>query len=153
MKTIKNIMAASILLAAGVTNVTFAHDVANAVGNSTAAARTDVFEVECYTGTSYFTVSVRDTKTTPEKATKISIQASKGGVTTALSTDNTDTDTLFSPTKTLTGGVGIYRVTVNKNSVAGVTGAEGYTARIHCYDANNQHNPDDQSAPVWIQNQ
>jgi hypothetical protein len=153
MKNTTKIVAVSALLTAGFTGVASAHDVANAVGNSTTAARTDVFDVECYAGTAYFTVSVRDTKTTPEKATKVSIQASKGGVTTALSTDTTDTDTLFSATKTLSGGTGVYRVTVNKNSVAGVTGAEGYTARIHCYDANGQHNPDDQSDPVWIQNQ
>jgi hypothetical protein len=157
MKLQKTIMAASLLLAAGFTGAASAHTVSGGLGNATTdAARTDVFTVQCLAGSSYFTVRVRDVKTTPEKATKVSIQASKVGATpavTPLATDTVDTDANFSNTETITGGTGVYTVSVNKTMVAGVKGAESYVAEIHCYDAQNQHNPEDQTDPTFIQNQ
>jgi hypothetical protein len=157
MKLQKTIMAASLLLAVGLTGAASAHTVSGGLGNSTTdAARTDVFTVQCLAGSSYFTVRVRDVKTTPEKATKVSIQASKAGAipaVTPLSTDTIDTDLLWSASQKITGGTGVYTVNVNKTKVTGVKGAESYVAEIHCYDAQNQHNPEDQTDPTFIQNQ
>jgi hypothetical protein len=169
MKISKTILAAS-LLAAGFSGIASAHDYVGSVGNATVNAASDKFWIQCAGGSSYATLRVRDNPTSPEKATKVSIRGatSLAGLSAATwYTDTTDTDattfdtsfsgpygTAANPQPRVTGGPAIYYFEVNKNMMAGVTGAEAYIARIHCYDSSNTHNPEDQPTSVtYIQNQ
>ncbi len=96
------------------------------------AARTDVYEVSCGTGTSSLRVSVRDNA--PVRTPIVSIQATKEAASSALSQDRIDGDRIFSRPVTLAGGSGIYNMRVNKSATAEI-GAETYTARFACINA------------------
>jgi hypothetical protein len=134
MKTIKTILAASALLAAGFSGVASAHPYPGAL--KTPATATDKFYIVCYAGAA--SVSYAITKTAGTGGVKISGPAgttTNGGKTLSYAT-----------------GAGAKSFTVSKNPAA--SGAVSYTAQIHCYDANGQHNPDDQSATqTYTQNQ
>ena len=104
--------------------------VSGAVGSSTSgAAKTDIYAVSCAAGSSSLAVSVSDMP--PVKAPIVSIQATKGFSTSALSQDNKDGDGIFSPEVKLAGGSGVYNMRVNKGAST-VTGAETYTAKFAC---------------------
>lgn len=122
-----------------------AHDYVGLVGNATKTAKTDRFYVTCASGADHVSFQVKDIPSRPEKASKIYIRADKGGASpavTTLSRDLKDTDAGFSPLTTITGGSGAYFFNVVKSATS--AGAEVYVARIHCYDAGGNHNPDDQ---------
>lgn len=150
-------MIVAALLAAGFSGLASAHTVSGSLGSSTStAAATDVFDIDC-TNTSQGTAAklffqVRDNATSPEKSTKLSIQVSAAGTTSALYTDTIDTDALYTPNPgvSLNKGAVVYRVTVSKNSVANVKGPETYSAQVHCQTSGGAHTfqPD----PIWIQN-
>lgn len=155
-KVIKQI--AALIMAAGFSGITLAHDYVGVVGNSTRAARTDRFYLVCAPGSQKLTFQVRDIATRPEKSTKLYIRADKPGASpaiTALSWDARDADAGYSPLLTITGGSGAYFFNVGKTAGApGVVGAEAYVARIHCYNTDGEHNPDDQPYTVrYISNQ
>jgi hypothetical protein len=162
MKIRKVLVAVSLLAATGYVGTAVAHDYPGAVGSSTSTATaTDRFGISCNGGTAKVTLQVRDTVTNPEKATQVRIRGAK---TLALlasapwSTDTTGTaaqNTAFSPLLEVVNGVNTYYFEVNKTVVAGVTGPETYTARIHCVDAGGFHNPEDQNSSVdfWYLNQ
>lgn len=154
--SIKLLLAA--ILAVGFSGLASAHTVSGSLGKSTSdAAATDVFDINC-TNTSQGTAAklffqVRDNKTSPEKSTKVSIQVSAAGSTSALYTDTNDGDTLYTPNPgvSLNKGAVVYRVFVSKNRVANVKGPETYIAAVHCQTAGGSHTfqPD----PTYIQNQ
>ena len=149
---------AAVILMAGFSSIAIAHDYIGVVGNATRAARSDRFYIICAPGSHHLKFQVKDIRTRPEKPTKIYIRADKPGATpavTALSRDVKDTDAGFSRLLTITGGAGAYFFTVGKSAGApGVVGAEAYVARIHCYNSNGEHNPDDQPTTVrYLRNQ
>lgn len=121
------------LLINGATTIPFA--VNGSVGLVTSGiAKSDVYAVTCAAGTARLYVHVLDLA--PVKAPLVSIQATKGAVSTALSTDARDGDAVFSPLVGLAGGAGVYTVKVNKSASA-VVGAETYQARLYCRNAAN----------------
>jgi hypothetical protein len=115
------------------------------------AARTDVYKVACADGSASLSVSVKDLA--PVKAPLISIQASKGDYSSALSTDTVDGDSNYSPLASLAKGAGSYTVKVNKsalksacssdededdgdsNCTTSVVGSEAYTAQFSCQNS------------------
>jgi hypothetical protein len=129
------------------------------VGDATANTKSDKFGINCNGGTAKVSLQVRDNKTNPEKASKVRIRGAKtllGLASAPWSTDTNDTDALFStPILYVVNGATTYYFEVNKTAVAGATGAETYTARIHCLDSAGGHNPDDQSNSIdfWYQQQ
>lgn len=92
-------------------------------------ARTDVYAVTCGTGTLYLDLAVIDWA--PVKSPLISIQASKGKVSSPLSTDTKDGDTKYSPAVKFASGAGVYTMKVNK-SASTEKGAEAYAAQFSC---------------------
>jgi hypothetical protein len=117
--------------------------------DSSDAARTDVYRVTCADGSASLSVSVKDLA--PVKAPLISIQASKGDYSSALSTDTVDGDSNYSPLVSLAKGAGSYTVKVNKsalksacssdeddgdsNCTTSVVGSEAYTAQFSCQNS------------------
>jgi hypothetical protein len=77
-------------------------------------ASTDVYAVTCAPKTTALAVSVKDLA--PVKAPMISIQATQGTSSSALSTDSVDGDANYSPTASLAKGAGVYLVKVNKSA-------------------------------------
>jgi hypothetical protein len=86
------------------------------------AARTDVYKVACADGSASLSVSVKDLA--PVKAPLISIQASKGDYSSALSTDTVDGDSNYSRLESLAQGAGSYTVKVNKSALKSACGSE-----------------------------
>jgi hypothetical protein len=108
-------------------------DQSGAVGLATSGvARTDVYAVTCAAGTQNLSVSVMDLP--PIKAALVSIQATKGTASSALSTDTVDGNAYHSPLVRLAGGAGVYMVKVNKATSA-VIGVETYKAQFSCQNA------------------
>lgn len=154
MKINKLIVAAGLAAAAGYASVASAHDYIYALGVANSnVARTDIFGITCAAGTAKITYRVKDLKTTPEKATTIKIRGAStvAGLSSAV-WDSANQTGGFTTLRTLTNGAITYYFEINKNAVTNVLGTESYSAEIHCYDTNNQHNPDDQSTTpnVWI---
>lgn len=148
MKRLKIIMAGSLLAAAGFSGVVSAHDYLGTLG--AAATATDKYYLVCAAGTAKLTYQVQRTFGTGN----LSIEGAKAGATvTPPPVASISSGTAFSPVKTMTGGgAGAYFFTVKKSPASGA--ARGWRARIHCYDANGQHNPDDQPTTVtYTQNQ
>jgi hypothetical protein len=77
-------------------------------------ARTDVYKVTCAVGTHRLSMSVSDEK--PVLAPLISIQATKGGASSPLSTDTRDGNGVFSNVVSLAKGAGNYMMNVNKSA-------------------------------------
>ena len=99
------------------------------------AARTDVWTVTCPGDSTSLSVAIKDLA--PVKTPIISIQATKSGKSSPLSSDRgKDGDALYSPLVTLAKGAGVYTVKVNKplytGSVAANKGAELYNALFYC---------------------
>lgn len=142
-------MTVSLLISAGYAGLVSAHVQSGAVGIATSGvARTDVYTLACPTGTAKLYIRVKDLA--PVKAPLVSIQATKGTSSSALSTDAVDGDANYSPALTLSAGSGVYTFKVNK-SASSVVGIETYTAEIHCQDSAGNHlaQPD----PTMTQNQ
>ncbi|MEQ1545634.1 hypothetical protein [Methyloglobulus sp.] len=89
---------------------------------SSDAARTDVYKVACADGSASLSVSVKDLA--PVKAPLISIQASKGDYSSALSTDTVDGDSNYSRLVSLAKGAGAYTVKVNKSALKSACGRD-----------------------------
>lgn len=152
MKNSKKIMLATALLAAGYTAVVLAHNLTdNSVGLSgSGLAKTDIYNVNCNDAgdgsgvpTKLF-IQVKDNA--PVKTPTVTIQASKSGCATPISspsTDATDGDTVFSPGVTLACGAGDYTVTVTKSAYTGTVaankGAELYLGVAHCQNSSGGH--------------
>ncbi len=154
MKISKKIMTVSLLLSAGYAGLVSAHTQSGAVGLAgSGLAKTDVYTLACPTSTAKLYIRVKDLA--PVKAPSVSIQATKGTSSSALSTDAVDGDANYSPALTLSAGSGTYTFKVNKSAYTGTSathkGAETYVAEIHCQDSAGNHlaQPD----PVMTQNQ
>ena len=131
-----------LLLAAGFSTSAMAHDYGGTLGS--AAFATDKFYISCAAGTAKITYQIRRNSGTPKVRTNS--YSPLGAATTASVTGT------FSPLVTLNTGSGAKFFQVNKNPAA--TGTNSYTLRMHCYDANNLHDPNDQPASVtYLQNQ
>jgi hypothetical protein len=87
-------------------------------------ASTDVYAVTCATKTTALAVSVKDLA--PVLAPMISIQATQGTASSALSTDSVDGDANYSPATSLAKGAGVYLVKVNKSAAQIACGKEGH---------------------------
>ncbi|CAG7856126.1 hypothetical protein MCAMS1_00501 [biofilm metagenome] len=131
-----------LLMAAGFSTTASAHDYGGTLGS--AASATDKFYITCAAGTAKFTYQIRRNAGTPKVAAKSTVPV--GAVTTATKTGT------FSPLITVNTSSGAKFFQVNKNPAA--SGTNSYTLRMHCYDANNLHDPNDQPSSVtYIQNQ
>jgi hypothetical protein len=131
-----------LLLAAGFSTSAMAHDYGGTLGS--AAAATDKFYISCAAGTAKITYQIRRNSGTPNVQAKA--YAPVGAVTTSVGSGS------FSPLKTLATSSGAKFFQVNKSPAA--TGTDSYTLRMHCYDVNNVHQPDDQPTTVtYLQNQ
>lgn len=131
-----------LLVAAGFSSVASAHLYNGTLG--TAAAATDKFYITCATGTAKITYRV---KRGTSGSSNVSAKAYSpvGALVTS-------SGTTYSSLATVTTGAGAKFFEIKK---AGTTsGSRSYTLDMHCYDANNLHNPDDQpDAVTYIQNQ
>jgi hypothetical protein len=100
-------------------------------------AKTDVYSVTCGAGTTALWVSVIDLA--PIKLPLVSIQAKKGTIASALSTDAADGNTVYSPLVKVAGAAGAFTVNVNKSAYVGALaahkGPESYIARFSCRNA------------------
>jgi uncharacterized membrane protein (DUF4010 family) len=131
-----------LLTAAGFSSTAIAHDYLGTLG--TVATATDKFYISCAAGTAKITYQVkRNTVGTSN------ISAKAYSPVGALTTSN---GTTYSPLITLNTGAGAKFFEIKK---AGTTsGSRNYILKMHCYDANNLHEPNDQPATVtYIQNQ
>jgi hypothetical protein len=132
----------SLLITAGFSTTVMAHDYGGTLGS--AAAATDKFYITCAAGTAKFTYQIRRNAGTPKVRTNSYSPA--GAATTSTVTGS------FSPLITVNTASGAKFFQVNKNPAA--AGTNSYTLRMHCLDANNLHDPNDQPATVtYIQNQ
>jgi hypothetical protein len=131
------IIPATLLIAAGYAGIASAHTQSGTVGLATSGvAKTDVYVVTCNAPGTKLYLRVRDLA--PVKAPLVSIQATKGGASSALSTDAVDGDGNYSPTVTLVAGSGNYVLKVNK-SASSVIGIESYVAEFHCQNVGGGH--------------
>ena len=126
-------------------DLTTAHVQTGSLGKkTTGAAATDTYYVTCrdedlsggYALTDHLVISVRDLA--PVLAPLISIQISKNGISSTLSTDLKDGDAKYSPTVRLAGGAGTYLLTINKSGST-KKGIETYIAQFHCETATSSH--------------
>ena len=137
MKNCKKIITASFLIAAGYAGLASAHTQS---GSLIATPATDVYAVTCSNNGSGAPAKlwfhVKDLA--PKLAPLVSIQASKGGASSTLSTDPVDGDANYSPGVYLTPavGAGVYTLKVNKSAGAGT---ETYTAEFHCQTSGGVH--------------
>ena len=135
MNNCKKIMTASFLIAAGYAGLASAHTQS---GSLIATPATDVYAVTCSNDGSGAPAKlwfhVKDLA--PKLAPLVSIQASKGGASSTLSTDPVDGDVNYSPARTLVKLGGVYLMKVNKSAVAGT---ETYTAEFHCQTTGGVH--------------
>ena len=114
------------------------------VKKTTGAAATDTYYVTCrdedlsggYALADHLVISVRDLA--PVLAPLISIQISKNGISSTLSTDPKDGDAKYSPTVRLARGAGTYLLTINKSGST-KKGIENYIAQFHCETATSSH--------------
>lgn len=145
-------MTAALIFSAGFTGAVFAHSQAGTLGNTTSSGtKTDKYVVDCGSGTQHLAIQVLDKKTNPELGTKLTISAVNGtaAACTASSTDNTDTDALYSTFADCNGGVGDYVMSVTKPAWT-ANGKETYTAQFHCEASDGTHTTTDY---IQIQNQ
>ena len=126
-------------------DLTTAHVQTGSLGKkTTGAAATDTYYVTCrdedlsggYALTDHLVISVRDLA--PVLVPLISIQISKNGISSTLSTDPKDGDAKYSPTVRLARGAGTYLLTINK-SLSTKKGIETYIAQFHCETATSSH--------------
>lgn len=100
------------------------------IGTATSgAAKTNVYEVYCVAPATSLTASVSDLA--PANPATISIQIKKGTALSPAKADAVDGDAGFSPTTTLSGGVGPYTVNVTK-SASTQAGIENYKGLLSC---------------------
>ncbi len=134
-------VATGIVLFAVCSGSALAHTQSGVLGNTTSSGtKTDKYVVECSGGTHHLQIQVRDKKTAPELGTKLTISAVNGtaAACTASSTDNTDTDGLYSAIASCDGGDGDYVMSVVKPAWT-ANGKETYIAQFHCEDAAGNH--------------
>jgi hypothetical protein len=74
----------------------------------------------------------------PVLAPIVSIQLTKGSNATGIASDSTDGDAIYSNWVKLSQGSGHYSMLVSKSRVSGINGAELYTAKFYCLDANGK---------------
>lgn len=133
-------MAASLVAAAALSGVASAHDYLGTLGN--AATATDRWYFVCATGTAKVTYQIQRTAGTRN----VQISFDSTGVVSG------PTGTAFSAEKTATTGSGAKLFTIKKGPAA--AGNVSYRVRAHCKDANNIHDPSDQTTTqTYIQNQ
>jgi len=136
-----------LMLALGFSGAASAHDYGGTLGTSTTA--TDKFYIVCATGSQTMQYQVRRNSGTAQL--KLCGLKSTAACPAANNTITTATG-VFSPVKTIGTGAGAYFFTLSKNTASAV--GNSWTVRAHCYDANGQHNPDDQPTTVtYTQNQ
>jgi hypothetical protein len=132
----------SLLITAGFSTTAMAHDYGGTLGS--VATATDKFYISCAAGTAKITYQIRRNSGAQNMQAKA--YSPVGAVTTSTGSGS------FSPMITLATGSGAKFFQVNKSPAA--TGTDSYTLRMHCYDANNLHDPNDQPATVtYLQNQ
>jgi hypothetical protein len=137
MKNSKKLLAATLLIAAGYAGLVSAHTQSGAVGlANSGVARTDVYVVHCVAPGSRLWLRVKELP--PVKAPLVSIQTTKGTVSSVLSTDTIDGDAIYSTGVTLAAGSGDFTLNVNK-SASTVVGIETYVAEFHCQNAGGSH--------------
>ncbi len=135
-------VSASVLVGAGNPDIASAHTIPGSLGN--AATATDLYTVQCPTGTRKLESRIRDNA--PVAAPLVSAQTYKGTRATNT-TDTVDGNRGFSPTVLNQSGVGAYLVLVDKSR----SGAERYTLQLHCLNANDVELEGQE--PIRIQNQ
>ncbi len=142
MKTIKTMIAASLVAAAGFSGAASAHDYLGGLG--TAAAATDAWYFTCLKPTTTkVQIQVKRQAGTP------CVKAALNG--TALSATSCSTTT-FTTLQQVATGPGNKIFIVNKSPAA--SGTLSYTVRAHCIDNTGVHNPADQTTPqTYFQNQ
>jgi hypothetical protein len=150
MKITRTLLTATLLAATGYAGLASAHNYTYSLGvNNSNVARTDVFSIQCNSGTAKITYQVKDVKTTPtEKNPVIKIRGATTQAGLASATwDSANQLGAFTTLRTINGGTIAYWFEVNKSAATGAAtnnGLETYIASIHCLDATNGHNPDDQ---------
>lgn len=137
-----------LLVAAGFSSVASAHFYNGTLG--TLATATDKFYITCATGTAKITYRVkRGTVGTSNISAKA--YSPVGPLVTSNGTNYSTAAPATLPTAMITGaGAKFFEV----KKAGTTTGARNYTLDMHCYDANNLHDPNDQPSTVtYIQNQ
>jgi hypothetical protein len=132
-----------LLVAAGFSSVASAHFYLGSLG--TAAGATDKFYITCAANAGIAKITYTIQRTTGVQNVSAKAYSPVGALTTSAGA-------AYGPVITVNTGAGAKFFEVKKSPA--VAGARNYRLDMHCKDANNGHDPADQSeTATYIQNQ